>query len=75
MAIEPIKTKCIATWWDDTDRETTFPDTEEVEIEIHWEGDSFFIDGLRKGQYLSIPLYGIVKPMADGSAPAKGLAS
>jgi len=74
MAIEPEKTKCIATWWDDSDPQNPAPNTEPVEIEVHWEGDAFFIDGLREGHYLSVPLYGIVKPMADSSAPTKGLA-
>jgi hypothetical protein len=75
--MEPVKTRCIATWWEDkpeADSTTFVPETEEVEVEIHWEGDAFFIDGLRDGLYLSIPLHGIVKPMADGSTPAKGLA-
>lgn len=75
--MEPVKTRCIATWWEDkpqADLATFVPETEEVEVEIYWEGDAFFIDGLRDGHYLSIPLYGIVRPMADGSAPATGLA-
>jgi hypothetical protein len=74
MAVEPQKTKCLATWWEDTDPENEFPDTEEVEIAIHWEGDAFFIDVLRDGHYLAVPLHGIVKPMADATEPAKGLA-
>jgi hypothetical protein len=77
MSVKPKTTRCVATWWDDNanvDLVTFVPETEEVEIEIYWEGDSFYIEGLRQGQYLTVPLYGFAKPIADGSAPAEGLA-
>jgi|GEM_PF-5567311 len=78
MAVEPEKAKCIATWWEDrpeVELRTFIPDTEEVEIEMRYEEDCFFIDGLRDGLYLTIPLHGFAESMALGTAPAKGLAS
>jgi hypothetical protein len=77
MAFEAKTTRCIATWWEDRrGADASFsPETEEVEIEVHWEGDCFYVEGLHGGRYLTMPLHGIAKAMADGSAPAKGLAS
>lgn len=78
MAVEPEKTKCTATWWEDqpeADIRTFIPETEEVEIEVRYEEDCFFIDGLRDGLYLTIPLYAIATSIAVGTEPAKGLAA
>jgi hypothetical protein len=43
MAFEARTTRCIATWWEDRrGADASFsPETEEVEIEVHWEGDCF----------------------------------
>jgi hypothetical protein len=72
--MEPEKTKCIATWWE-RDSETEKPETEKTEVEVSFESDAFFIDGLRDGVYLTLPLHAIAQAIADSSKPAKGLAS
>jgi hypothetical protein len=65
------KTKCIATWWE---REVESPETEDIEVEVSFDADAFFIDGLREGVYLTLPLHAIAQAIADGTKPAKGLA-
>jgi hypothetical protein len=76
MAVEPQKTRCVATWWkDDPDADvrdrTYIPDTEEIEIEVRYEEDTFYIDGLRDGHWLTIPLHAVAKSIADGTVPPK----
>ena len=72
--MELPKTKCLGTWWEH-DSETEHPETEKVEVEISFEADAFFIDGLREGVYLTLPLHAVAQAMADATKPAKGLAS
>lgn len=69
--MEQEKTKCVATWWE---QDADNPDTEDIEVEIAFEDDAFFIEGLRKGVYLTLPLHTIAQAIADGTRPAKGLA-
>lgn len=71
MTEELEKTRCTGTWWEVTEDEV--PGTEEIEIAVSFEDDSFYIDGLRDGYYLSIPLHAIAKAIADTTKPAKGL--
>ncbi|HST68796.1 MAG TPA: hypothetical protein VLI94_03960 [Solirubrobacterales bacterium] len=69
--MEQKKTKCIATWWDG---EVENPETEDIEVEVSFDDDAFFIEGLRQGVYLTLPLHAIAQAIADGTRPAKGLA-
>ncbi len=61
---ELVKTRCEVGWWDDGE---SVQDPENVEVEISFEGDTFYIDGLREGKYLSVPLKGVAQAMADAS--------
>ena len=50
-----------AVWYPDD------PDTgpsESVDLDISFEGDTFYIDGLRDGEYLSLPLGAIAAAIA-----------
>ena len=58
-----------ATWWEDSgdDAEDTYvPPTEKVELRAEFDGETFYIDGLRDGHYLSIDLRDLAKVMAAG---------
>jgi hypothetical protein len=72
-AMELEKTRCMATWWEG-DPETEHPETEGIEVEISFEADAFYVDGLHEGVYLTLPLHAIAKAIADSTRPAKGLA-
>ena len=63
---ELAKTKCIGQFWNN---EGEYEDPDEVEIEVSYEADAFYIDGLRDGQHLSIPLHAIAQAMADETRP------
>jgi hypothetical protein len=71
--MELEKTKCVATWWE-ADPEVGEPETEGVEIYVSFDDDAFYIDGLRDGLYLTLPLHAIAQAMADTTRPAKGMA-
>lgn len=57
------KTKCIARFWEDDE----FSEPEDIEIEVAFEDQDFFIDGLKEGRYLSIPLHVFAQAMADST--------
>jgi hypothetical protein len=63
---ELAKTKCLGRFWDN---EGDYQDPEGVEIEVGYDGETFYIDGLREGKYLSIPLHAIAQAMADETRP------
>ncbi|MGE5527203.1 MAG: hypothetical protein ACM3Q9_00895 [Methanosarcina sp.] len=67
MVEEKIQLK--ATWWEDggedTDRDS-MPATEDVELRAYFDGETFYIDGLRDGHYLSIDLRDLAKVIAAG---------
>ena len=65
-----VKTKCRATFTEDEGEDITAG--EEIEIEVGFEGDCFFIDGLRDGEYLSLPLHALAQAMADSTRPPAG---
>ena len=53
-----------ATWWEDDGSE--HPPTEDVELKIAFDGDCFYIDGLRDGTYLSLPFKEVAKAIVAG---------
>jgi hypothetical protein len=56
-------------FWEDTKEPE---ESEAVEIEIGFEGDAFFIDGLGEGEYCSLPLHAVAQAIADGTRPVRG---
>jgi hypothetical protein len=57
-----------ATWWEGSDDETDLiPPNEDVELRISFEDEAFYIDGLREGHYLSLPLAAIACAIAENT--------
>jgi hypothetical protein len=71
MPEELVKTKCLAKSWEERDDDAV-PATQDVEIEVSFDDDCFYIDGLREGEYLSLPLHALAQAMADGTRPPAG---
>lgn len=63
----PIDNKIDAkgTWWDASDPDLENPPTDDVDLRLEFDGETFFIDGLRDDHYISIELKEFARAMVE----------